>query len=225
MTVRRLTATEAWRQWRFMPDQVLPLAPRNDTRVPAVAVLIPCHDEAAAERAIAGEHVGDARAEDHADQAGQHAIAETVAAAISGLAAHAAHRRHHVELPVDQHLDQRRCSVGVVGVVAVHQHVDVGLDVREHPPHDMALALRGLMSDARAGCSCDCDGVVARIVVVDINCRLGQRLPEILNHFVDGGFLIITGDKNGNVRHCCFGFRRRSVIVWQALPAISRKKL
>ena len=32
-------------------------------------------------------------------------------------------------------------GAGVIGVVAVHQHIDVGLDVGEHAAHDIALAL------------------------------------------------------------------------------------
>jgi hypothetical protein len=47
MSVRRLTKGEMWRQWRFMPDQIVLQPARNDTREPAIAVLIPCHDEAA----------------------------------------------------------------------------------------------------------------------------------------------------------------------------------
>ena len=58
MSAHRLTSADAWRHWRAMPDHVAPLSPRNDVGAPAVAVLIPCHDEAA----TIGKVVADMRA-------------------------------------------------------------------------------------------------------------------------------------------------------------------
>ena len=54
----RLTNADAWRHWRGMPDRPVPQSPCNDLRAPSVAVLIPCHDEAA----TIGKVVSDMRA-------------------------------------------------------------------------------------------------------------------------------------------------------------------
>jgi hypothetical protein len=58
---------------------------------------------------------------------------------------------HHVE-PLDQKLaDHGGCARRVVRGIAVHQNVDVGFDVVEHPPHHMAFALIGLAAHDGAG--------------------------------------------------------------------------
>jgi hypothetical protein len=59
--------------------------------------------------------------------------------------------------------------------VAVDQHVDVGLDVVEHAPHHVALALVRLAADHGAGLLRRLDGAVGRVVVVDIDRGVGQR--------------------------------------------------
>ncbi len=47
----------------------------------------------------------------------------------------------HVQPLVDQHVQHARRASGVVGIVAIDQDIDVGIDISEHPAHDMALAL------------------------------------------------------------------------------------
>ena len=59
----------------------------------------------------------------------------------------------------------------IVGGVAVDQHVDVGVDVGEHAPHHVALALVRLAAHDGAGRARDLDGAVGRIVVVDVDRR------------------------------------------------------
>ena len=56
-----------------------------------------------------------------------------------------------VEVLVDELLDHPRRGRGVVGVVAVDQQVDVGVDVGEGPSYDVALALERLAAHDGAG--------------------------------------------------------------------------
>ena len=139
-------------------------------------------DEAPREHPIAGQDIGEGAAENVGDKAGQHPVAGAVAGAIGRLVAIDAGRHHHVEPVADQFCDHRRRARRVIGGVAVDQHVDVGLDVVEHPPHHMALALMGLAADHGAGLLRGLDRAVGGIVVVDIDrsrraARRGNRRP------------------------------------------------
>ena len=98
-------------------------------------------DEAAREHAIAGQDIGEGAAEDMGDEAGQQPIAGAMAGAIGRLLAIDAACHHHVEPFRDELVDHRRRARRVVGRVAVDQHVNIGLDVVEHAPHHVALAL------------------------------------------------------------------------------------
>ena len=62
---------------------------------------------------------------------------------------------HHVELLRSEALDQHRRRRRVVGHVAVGEYVDVGVNVGEHAPDHVALALVGLAADDSAGCAGD----------------------------------------------------------------------
>ncbi len=94
------------------------------------------------------------------DKAGQDAVAGAVAAAISRLLAVDAGADHHVEPVADQLFHHRRGARRVIGGVAVDQHIDVGFDVIEHPPHHVALALIGLAANDGAGRARGRDGIV-----------------------------------------------------------------
>ena len=97
--------------------------------------------EAAREHAIARQHVGEGLSEDARDESGQHAIAGAVARPVGRLLAVDAHRHDHVERAFDQPRDHLARARRVVGRVAVDQHVHVRVDVGEHAPHHVALAL------------------------------------------------------------------------------------
>ena len=60
---------------------------------------------------------------------------------VGGLGLVDAKPHHHVEMIRQQQLDHARRAGGVVGRVAVDQQVDIGIDIGEHPPHHMTLAL------------------------------------------------------------------------------------
>ena len=58
---------------------------------------------------------------------------------------------HHVEVVVDQRVDHARGAPGIVGRVAIDQHIDVGIDIGEHAPDHMSLALAALAAHGGAG--------------------------------------------------------------------------
>ena len=75
------------------------------------------------------------------EKAGEEPVPEHMAAAIGALLLVPASADDHVELLGEQHVDHRRRRLGIVGQVAVGHDIDVGVDVGEHAPHDVALAL------------------------------------------------------------------------------------
>ena len=126
------------------------------------------------------------------DEAGQQPVAGAMAEAVGRLLAIDADGHDHVEPVVDQLVDHRRRARRVVGGVAVDQHVDVGLDVGEHAPHHVALALVGLAADHGAGLLRRLDGAVGRIVVVDVDRGVRQRGAEIGHDLGDRALLVVA---------------------------------
>ena len=104
----------------------------------------------------------------------------------------------HVVLAVEHPLHQPRRRGGVVGAVAVHQHVDVGLDVGEHAPHHVALALARLCAHHGARLLGARARVVGRVVVVDVDARLRQRAAKRAYHVADRGAFVPAGNQNGH---------------------------
>ncbi len=153
-----------------------------------------------AEDAIAREHVADAVAEDQAHHARQQAVAEAVARAVGGLAVGDAHAGDHIEAFVQQQAHHLGGGGGVVGVVAVHQHIHIGLDVGEHPPHHMALALQGFAPDGGAGGARYLGRAVLRVVVVDED--LGPRQGGAKGGDDAGHrhFFVVAGDEDSDAR-------------------------
>ncbi len=155
---------------------------------------------AAREHPVAGEQIAEAGAEHLRQEAGQHGVAEPVAGPIGGLGLAFAAAHHHVELLAHQHLDHLRRGGGLVGRVAVHQHIDVGVHVREHPAHHMALAGAGLAADHRARLGRHLGGAIAGAVVEDIDPRVRQGGAEVGHHLADGAGLVQAGDQDGDAQ-------------------------
>jgi len=114
-----------------------------------------------------------------------------------------AYPEHVVVGPVEQRLDHLGQGRGVVGVVAVDGHVDVGLDVGEGPADDVALALGVLVAHDRAGVAGDLVGAIGAVVVVDVDDHLGDRRAQVLHNLADGDRLVVTRDdrSDGGRRH------------------------
>ena len=103
---------------------------------------------------------------------------------------------HHVEPVLFQQAHHGRRRGGVVSIVAVYQHVDIGIDVGEGAADDMALALQRLAAHQGAGKPRRLHGIVTRIVVVDVDRRLGQRPAKVRNHLRYRHGLVVAGDQN-----------------------------
>ena len=84
----------------------------------------------------------------------------------------------------------------MIGIVPVHQDIDVCFDVCKHPPDDIAFAGMGFIPDNGSGCGCDFNGPVRGLVVVNVNSGIGKRFSKIPDHFSNGLFFIETGNQN-----------------------------
>ena len=163
-------------------------------------------DQAPRQHAIAGEHVGWALAEEHAEQRIECAVAEAMAAAIRGsVFLVVADAGDEVEVVADErchHLRRARC---IVRRVAVGHHVDVGIDFREHPAHDAALAGTRFVADDCTGGPGNVAGAIGGAVVVDVDHAAGQRGAEIGNDARDRRGLVVTRHEHCNpgLRHHC----------------------
>ena len=104
---------------------------------------------------------------------------------------------------VDQRVDHARRARRIIGRVAIDQHVDVGIDIGEHAPHHMALALAALAAHLGAGRARHLDGAIRRIVVVDEDLGRRQRLAKIGDHGRDRGFLVEARHQNRNPQRWC----------------------
>lgn len=60
-----------------------------------------------------------------------------------------------------------------VGIVAIDHEVAVGIYVTEHLTADVPFALAGLVPDYSAATVGDFGGAVGRVVVIDVDRRLG----------------------------------------------------
>ncbi len=92
-----------------------------------------------------------------------------------------AHRGNHVEIVADEFRDHARRARRVVRRIAVDEHVDVGVDLAEHPPDHAALAGTRFGAHDSAGGLRRERGCVGRAVVVDVHDRLRQRGAEVGN--------------------------------------------
>ena len=109
-----------------------------------------------------------------------------------------AQAHHHVEAIVHQHLDHARGARRVVGRIAIDQHVDVGVDIGEHAPHHVALALAAFAAHLGAGLARHCGGAIFRIIVVDVDIGRRQRFAKVGHDRGDGRFLVEAWHQNSN---------------------------
>ena len=128
----------------------------------------------------------------------------------------------HVELLVEQQVDHRRRRGGIVGQVAVGHDVDVGVDVGEHAPDDVALALLASRCGRSRRPPPRLARAVAAVVVVDVDGRAGQRGAEAGDGRRDRRFLIVARQEHGDARLLLSGHSiPRIVIPAKAEPALS----
>ena len=107
----------------------------------------------------------------------------------------------HIGLAFRDLADHLRGRLSRIGVVAVHHDVDLRVDLPEHSPDDIALALLVLMAHHSAGRRRKLRRPVRGIVVIDIDHRLRQDSPEILHDLFYRFAFIVAGDKHRYLIH------------------------
>ena len=97
--------------------------------------------------------------------------------------------------------DKLRRRFGRVGVVPVNQHIDIRINLFEHGPDDIALALPRFLADDGVSLPCYGSRRIRGIIVEDIQVGRGQSLTEIVDYLAYSHLLVVTGNKYG---HTCF---------------------
>src|SRR5262249_54652991 len=123
------------------------------------------------------------------EQSVSHLVPRTVS---SGFLRHA--RRYARIKPVLKETgyhDAGACRV--VSCVAIDQNIQVGIDVGEHSPYYVPLALMHFTPHQCPSGTSDLDRPVGRIVVVNVDRGFGQCSAEIGDHLGDGRFLVEAG--------------------------------
>ena len=156
-------------------------------------------DEAARKHAIAAQHVGHVDVEQRGGQPGQQLVAEDMSRSIGGGLGMDAPGGQKVDAFGHQLLDHVGRGGGVIGVVAIDQHIHIGLDVGEHAAHDIALALALFTAHHGPGLGGAGNGAVTAVVVIDIDGGAGQGGAEVRHHLGDGGFLVVAGHQHRDV--------------------------
>jgi hypothetical protein len=117
---------------------------------------------------------------------------------------------HHVEMLGEELFDHLQGAGCVIGGVAIDQHIDVGIDVGEHAPHHVALALVNLAAHLGARPAGNRDGAVFGIVVVNVDGSGRERLAEISDNGRHRRLLVVARHQHGNARirrrHCHAAF-------------------
>jgi hypothetical protein len=111
-----------------------------------------------------------------------------------GLLVVLAHPEHVVVRARDQGVDHLGQVGRLVGVVAVDHHVDVGVDVGEGAPDDVALAGHVLLAHDGTGLGGAAGGLIARAVVIDIDRDARDGGLEIADDLRDGDLLVVAGN-------------------------------
>ena len=106
----------------------------------------------------------------------------------------------HVQLLINQLCDHRRRARRIVRRVTIDQRIDVGLDIVEHPPHDVALPLADFAAHHGSRRLCRFAGAIGGIVVVDVYSRLGQSRAKVGNDLGDRVRFVVAGYEHGYVQ-------------------------
>ena len=156
-------------------------------------------DEGEVERAVSGHDIGDVRIEQAVDGTADQPVAEVVEGPLVLLEVGGGEPVADDHVVAVEHLGHHGgCRVGRVGVVAVGHDVHVRVDVLEHGPDHVALALAGLAAnDGALGCG-DLGGAVRGVVVVHVDGRIRQGVLEVAHHLADGDLLVVAGEEYGN---------------------------
>ena len=88
-----------------------------------------------------------------------------------------------------------------VSVVSVDHQIALRIDLAEHRPDHVALALSPLVAHDGAGGAGDLVRSVGGVVVVNIDRGFRQRRAVVLYHLGDGGTFVVARYQNGDFIH------------------------
>ena len=111
---------------------------------------------------------------------------------------------HHVEIACVKTLHQSRRKRGIIRTVTVGHNVNIGLDVGEHAPDDVALAAHRFGFDNGAGVRRSRSGRIGRVIVEDVNLGTGERRAKAPDHVTDRDLLVVARQDHGDrkrIRH------------------------
>ncbi len=145
---------------------------------------------------VARQHVGELPSENIANEGGEQVIAEAMPSAIGVRVLRNARAVDEIEPFVEEPLDEARHRRRFVGVVAVDQHVDIGVDIGKHPAHHVAFALPRLGAHHGARGARRLDRRIRGVVVVDVDGAGGQQLAEFSYHRGNRAFLVAARHEN-----------------------------
>ena len=169
--------------------------------------------------AVSGEAIRESGPELRIDEPGGQGVSKPVPAPVRVRSVRDPRADDHVEVAGGEPLDHGRRGGRLVRAVAVHQDVDVGLDVGEHPADDVPLAGGGLVAHLGAGGEGGVRRAVGGAVVVDAAARVRQRFPERPDHAGDRLLFVAAGDEHRDP-HC----RRPPPIVSMTGKNILRRR-
>ncbi|MNS74189.1 hypothetical protein D3C72_1076570 [compost metagenome] len=153
---------------------------------------------------VAGEHVAKAPAKDFLHRARQQLVAPAMARPV-GLALVARFRlglharaHYHVQLLVDQPVDQDARRRGMVGRIAIGHHIHICVHIGEHAANHIAFSLEIDVAQMRADFNGQLSGSIGREIVEDVDFRFRQRRAKALDHRAHRQLLVVAGKDDGN---------------------------
>ena len=99
---------------------------------------------------------------------------------------------YHVRIAVKHLVHHPGRVLHRIGIIPVHHDIALRLDLAEHAPDHIALALHVLMPDHCPFCLGQLHGAVAGIVIIHIDHRLRQSRFRVPHHLGDRLLFVIT---------------------------------
>ena len=160
-------------------------------------------DEQRTERAVSGHDIRHMTAEKAVDQLSHKDVPTVVerALVLREICGGKAVADHHVVAVAQYAIRHGTGVLRRVSVVSVDHQIALRIDLAEHRPDHVALALSPLVAHDGAGGAGDLVRPVGGVVVVNIDRGIRQRRTVILHYLGDGGTFVVARYQNGNFIH------------------------
>ena len=108
---------------------------------------------------------------------------------------------HHIGVVIEHLVHHLAGKLHRIGIIAVHHNVALGVNLPEHSPDNITLALHIFMLDYGAGFFSYLHGSVGRIVIIYIYRRLRQCCFSVPNNLTDSFLLVVTRYQYSDLIH------------------------